>query len=144
MEINSKMHLRTINKIKKIINSKKKIKKVLILGLSYAENVDDLRNSKSLDVVDKIKKLKSLIEIYDPVVKIKNYHDVKILKKIKDINIYDLLILNVKHSKFEKINFKKIKSNMTIIDTNNVLSKKNIDIISNKGIDLNIVGRGDL
>ena len=66
------------------------------------------------------------------------------MKKIKDINIYDLLILNVKHSKFEKINFKKIKSNMTIIDTNNVLSKKNIDIISNKGIDLNIVGRGDL
>ena len=67
------MHLRTINKIKKIINSKKKIKKVLILGLSYAENVDDLRNSKSLDVVDKIKKLKSLIEIYEPGVKIKNY-----------------------------------------------------------------------
>ena len=46
--------------------------------------------------------------------------------------MYDLLILNVKHSKFEKVNFKKVKSNMTIVDTNNVLSKKNIDIINNK------------
>ena len=58
--------------------------------------------------------------------------------------MYDLLILNVKHSKFEKVNFKKIKSNMTIVDTNNVLSVKNIDILSKKGIDLNVVGRGDL
>jgi len=58
--------------------------------------------------------------------------------------MYDLLILNVKHSKFEKVNFKKIKSNMTIVDTNNVLSIKNIDILSKKGIDLNVVGRGDL
>lgn len=144
MDINSKMHLRTINKIKKIISSKKRIKKILILGLSYAENVDDLRNSKSLDIVDKIKKIKSSIEIYDPVVKTTNYHGIKIIKKIKDFNMYDLLILNVKHSKFEKVNFKKIKSNMTIVDTNNVLSVKNIDILSKKGIDLNVVGRGDL
>lgn len=144
MDINSKMHLRTINKIKKIIKFKKRIKKILILGLSYAENVDDLRNSKSLDIVDEIKKLKSSIEIYDPVVKIKNYHGIKIIKKIKDFNMYDLLILNVKHSKFEKVNFKNIKSNMTIVDTNNVLSIKNIDILFKKGIDLNVVGRGDL
>ena len=33
---------------------------------------------------------------------------------------------------------------MTIVDTNNVLSIKNIDILSKKGIDLNVVGRGDL
>ena len=58
--------------------------------------------------------------------------------------MYDLLILNVKHSKFEKVNFNKIKSNMTIVDTNNVLSIKNIDILSKKGIDLNVVGRGVL
>ena len=50
----------------------------------------------------------------------------------------------MKHSKFEKVNFKKIKSNMTIVDTNNVLSIKKIDILSKKGIDLNVVGRGDL
>ena len=55
----------------------------------------------------------------------------------------NLFIVSIKFV-IRRLRIKKVKSNMTIVDTNNVLSKKNIDIIFKKGIDLNVVGRGDL
>ena len=54
MKINSNMHQRIIKFINKRIKLNKKIKKnILILGLSYTENVDDIRNSRSVDIIKK-------------------------------------------------------------------------------------------
>ena len=49
----------------------KKIKlnnaKILILGLTFKENCPDLRNSKIIDIFNKLKNKKCLIDLYDPI-----------------------------------------------------------------------------
>ena len=144
MKINSKMHNRVTKIINKEIQKYNKIKKILIAGISYAENVDDIRNSRSLDMINDIYKKNKKLTIYDPVVKILSYKKIEIIKNSKKLNDYDLIIFNVKHRQFEKIKFNKISDNIFIIDTNNVLNKKQIKEIINKKIKLKIIGRGDI
>ncbi len=50
-------------------NISRKIKKnsrILVLGLSFKEDVGDIRNSKSIELVKKIKKEKFVIDCFDP------------------------------------------------------------------------------
>ena len=59
----------------------------MIAGITYAENVDDIRNSRSLDMIENVLWKKRKITIYDPVVKISSYKKIKIIKNLK-IYIY--------------------------------------------------------
>ena len=81
------------------INSKKKIKKnskILILGASYKEDCNDLRNSKSLELSELLSK-RANVSIYDPYInKIKNYNFINKPKK----RYYDFMIITVHHSNF--------------------------------------------
>lgn len=144
MKTNSKMHLRVIREINKIIQKDSKINKILIAGISYAENVDDIRNSRSLDMIKDFYKKKIKLTIYDPVVKILSYKKIKIIKDSNNLKKYNLIIFNVKHKQFKKINFNKLNNNVNIIDTNNVLDENQIKIILKKKIKLKIIGRGDI
>ena len=144
MKINSKMHNRVTKIINKEIQKYNQIKKILIAGISYAENVDDIRNSRSLDMINDIYKKNKKITIYDPVVKLSFYKKIEIIKNPEKLNEYDLIIFNVKHKQFEKIRFNKINKNILIIDTNNVLNHKQIDEILYKKIKLKVLGRGDI
>ena len=49
--------------------SLKKIKKVLFLGVSYKANCNDIRNSKSIVILDKLISKKFLVDVYDPFLK---------------------------------------------------------------------------
>ena len=95
------------------------LKKCLVIGVSFKENVPDIRNSKALELVNILKKNQHKVDIYDPVVNEKKIMNCKIFKKISEIkkNQYDSIILAVPHSNFIKILKKNINS---IIKTNSV------------------------
>ena len=144
MKINSEMHVRVCKEINKIILKNNYIKKILIAGVSYAENVDDIRNSRSLDMVNYILDKGQKPQIYDPVVKNTSYKKVKIIKKLNNLKQYDLIIFNVKHKQFTNIDFNKINKKTFIVDTNNILNENQINDILKKNIKLKIIGRGDI
>jgi UDP-N-acetyl-D-glucosamine dehydrogenase len=144
MKINSKMHIRVTKEINKIIQKDHKINKILIAGISYAENVDDIRSSRSLDMIKNLYKKGKKLTIYDPVVKPLSYKKIEIIKNSNNLKKYDLIIFNVKHKQFDNINFIKLNNNVNIIDTNNVLNENQIKIILKKKINLKIIGRGDI
>ncbi len=54
---------------------KKKVNKVLILGLTFKENCPDTRNSKAFEVCKYLLKLKYKVSLYDPYVKKKIYQN---------------------------------------------------------------------
>ena len=68
-EINDSMSEYVTQKLVDKMNEKK-IKvlgcKVLILGLTFKENCSDLRNSKTFDIISKLKRINCTIEVYDP------------------------------------------------------------------------------
>ena len=105
-------------KNKKILINKAKI---LILGMSYKKDIDDLRESGSLDILKKLLKRKiKMIEWSDPhiknPIKISNfrYNKKSIILNPKTLKSFDLVILMTDHDKF---NYKMIyKNSKCIID----------------------------
>ena len=102
--INESMTNYVVDNLKKISFSKKiKLKKtnVLFLGATFKQNCDDFRNSKSLELAIKIKKLCNKITIIDPYFKNFKNKQIKIINKIPNIK-YDILIISVTHKEFIK------------------------------------------
>ena len=99
-KINDGMPKFIFKEIKKITNSKDRI---LILGVSFKENVNDIRNSKSVNLFKLFKKAGYETDIYDPIVSqsdIKKIYNIKMSKPKKK---YDVVINTVAHSVFSKM-----------------------------------------
>ena len=103
----------------------KRKKKILILGLAFKENCNDIRNSKVFDIIKNLSKNFN-IDVYDPHVSIKDVHfskGTKLINKVKK-NQYDGIIIAVKHDLFKRLGFNKIKSfgnkNSLIYDIKNI------------------------
>ena len=109
-----------------------KNKKVALFGATYKEDIDDTRFSPSENIAKELINKKAKLFIIDPLLKKWNeLPNLKIFKNI-DISKMDMLVFAVKHNKFKKIDFKKVKRNTIIIDANNCLTKNQIRIIKNK------------
>ena len=94
--------------IGKQINKKTKKKaNILFLGLTFKEDVPDLRNSKSLDLISYLKKQKHEIIFYDPFIqKFKGFKNFSLPETKKPI--FDSIVLSVPHSQILKELKKKI------------------------------------
>jgi len=131
--INRSMPKFSLELVKKHLKNLKN-KKITLFGATYKEDVDDTRFSPSEIVAKELIKRKVKLFVVDPLLKKWNeLPKLKILKKI-DINKMDMLIFAVRHSVFNKINFRNIKSNIIIIDANNCLTNNQIEILKNKNI----------
>jgi UDP-N-acetyl-D-galactosamine dehydrogenase len=122
-----------IKEINKVVNKKfdKKLK-ILILGLSYKENVADFRNSKAIEIANKLKSKYSNVTLCDPlltksIIKKNNFTTIQIDKIKKK---YDLVLLLVPHkiilSKIMKNINKFTNNNSVIFDIKSVLKSSNI------------------
>lgn len=92
---------------------KYKKSKILILGCTFKENCNDIRNSKVFDLYKILKKSNHVVDICDPLVdreKVKNIYGLEI-KLLPRKNYYDCIILAVNHNVFNFSFFKKPKEN---------------------------------
>ena len=126
-EINNSMPKFILNKILDNINIKVSKIKCLVLGISFKEDVNDIRNSKVIDLCKLIKKKRINFDVFDPL--LSNSDKLKLSRMFNFINYikfkkYNLVILAVNHSKFNKINYKKFKKNTTIFQVKNHIRKK--------------------
>ena len=108
--------------------------KILFIGCSFKENVTDTRNSKSIELIKKLNKLRAKIDIFDQVINEKKILDVSVFKSFENLNknYYDAIIFSVTHDRFKdllKKNYKKFlktKKNI-VIDINGFLPKESSD-----------------
>ena len=136
-KLNDSMPSFIVSSLKKKMTEKKinfKNAKILILGLTFKENCSDIRNSKVFDIYYKLKKLKILVDCYDPFVDKQFLKKHKNLKKINYIkkNYYDGLIVAVPHQEFinkgEKYFKEMVKKNSVIFDVKSIFSENFSDI----------------
>ena len=80
---------------KRIDEKLKRKSKILFLGLTFKEDVPDLRNSKSFEIISFLKNKQHTLKLHDPYVKSDDLQLVN-LKKIKN-NSFDAFILAVPH-----------------------------------------------
>jgi UDP-N-acetyl-D-galactosamine dehydrogenase len=103
-----------------------------ILGVTFKENCNDLRGSKVLDIIRALRKAKVKLQVYDPIVSIKDFNKYYPGLKIKKIhNKLDALIVAVSHKEFLKLNYTKIKNmlkneNSIVMDVKSIFNDKRI------------------
>jgi len=75
--------------------------KVLVLGVTFKENVSDIRNSKVLEVIQELKHYNVQVDIYDPYVNQDELKEQYNLETSPEIGSeYNCIIAAVKHSEF--------------------------------------------
>tara|TARA_B100000767_G_scaffold243442_1_gene241102 strand:+ start:5117 stop:6484 length:1368 start_codon:yes stop_codon:yes gene_type:complete len=142
MKVNDEMPLVTYNKIKTIFKNKIENKKILILGMSYKENVGDLRSSPSIYFSNKCIKKKIKLFWHDPFVKILPNKNLIKINIVKNISNFDLVLFAVKHNVYRNINFdKKLIKKTIIFDANYVLTEKQLNQIKKNKINFYSIGR---
>ncbi len=120
MKINDSMPEYVLARTAEIMkeNGLKDYKRVGLYGLTYKENVDDYRESPTLQLLEhQASHLAEPLKVYDPWIKndiVENqYHDFD-----KFLNDVDLVIIMVKHDEIKQ-NFDKLKGKV-VFDTQNI------------------------
>ena len=132
-EINTYQPYYVMQRAMEILNHKKKSingSKVLILGAAYKKNIDDLRESPSLKLIEIFREKEATVEYNDPFVpvlpKTRRYkfdmNSVALTEKT--LGKYDLVILSTDHDDYD---YKFISKNAKLIlDTRNAFIKNGI------------------
>ena len=92
--------------VKKIISSSKSPRgaRVLIMGITFKENVSDIRNSKVMDVIDELLDFGVKVDVVDPradAEEVNNEYGIVLEKNPK--GIYDAAIVAVNHNEFANL-----------------------------------------
>jgi len=110
-------------------------KSVCVLGLSFKDNTDDIRESRSLLLLKELEMYGARVIAYDPIVK--NLKSVNICENMEDcIKESEIIVTSTEWSEFSKINIDKLKGKK-VFDLRRVLEQKNINIIMGVGIGKN-------
>lgn len=99
--------------VKKLIAKGKVVQdcKVLVMGVTFKEDVSDIRNSKVFDVIDELKSYHVKVEAVDPyasVDEVKEEYGFTLNKTIE--NGYDAVVVAVSHDEYKNMSEDNIKS----------------------------------
>lgn len=124
-QINDFMPTYVYKSVENILNEKKD-KTVTILGITYKANIDDIRESPIIKLIDLLLQNNYTVKVFDPFVKDFYLNKDNIISACQDS---DLLILGVDHDYFNHLPLESIKKKMRgniILDTRNYLNKEEI------------------
>lgn len=131
--VNDSMPSHVAKRIANLVNPGSKI---VILGCTYKPDIDDLRESPIMDLVDLIKNDYN-ITIVDPFVA---EYNVELYTAAQDA---DLVVLGVHHSKFKEIDLARLAEatkNAVWLDTRNFFTKEEIE---EAGFEYHLLGLSD-
>ncbi|MGY0408311.1 MAG: nucleotide sugar dehydrogenase [Polaribacter sp.] len=103
---------------------------ILVLGITFKENCPDVRNTKSVDVVNELIDYGTNVIIYDPCA---NPKEVKKEYNLDSCNVlpqkkFDAIVLTVAHNKYKELNLSKFRKTKSVVyDVKNCLDSKKID-----------------
>lgn len=102
--------------VKEIIKVEKNVLKsrVLVMGITFKENVSDIRNSKVADVVNELLSFGIKVEIVDPYAsadEVKHEYNIDLTEEAS--GKYDAIMLAVAHQQYASLSEEKIKNMLT-------------------------------
>ena len=123
-EINTNMPYHVLESVGKALNQHKKAlngSKILVLGLAYKKDIDDLRESPSLTIIELLQKEGAQVSYNDPyfptVGKGRKYDLQMKCAELKDLGKYDCVVIVTDHSDYD---YKRIvQESQLVVDTRN-------------------------
>lgn len=148
LEVNDKMPLHVVDLIKEKTNLEGK--KILILGISYREDVSDTRFSPTEVLYRELKKYDGLeCSVHDPYMNFwLEVPDAVCLKSLLEMKKFDIVVLAIRHkhylnmTKNSWLNF--LKEGSLVVDANDILDDIKIKHLLGNKIDVIGVGKGHI
>lgn len=113
-QINNAMPTFLANKIAQLLHAHQlpiQKARLLILGASFKENCNDLRNSQSLIFKQELENFGCVVDIYDPLIESKTMqelHQIAPLDKLPTTPTYHAIILVIAHDYFKDMEFSEL------------------------------------
>ena len=106
----AQMTIKALNDVGKIIKGSQ----VLIMGLTYKENVADIRETPVKEIIKELKEFGVMVSGFDPILSGEDFESELRIKLIKDLEQAkdmkpDCVILAVAHSPFHKLNLSDLR-----------------------------------
>ena len=146
VQTNNAMPLVSLNKIENLLGGNLADTRILILGVSYRQDVGDTRYSPTEIFVREAVCRGAEIICQDPLVEYWQEMDIDVVNTIPDFTNYDAVVFTVQHKQYLDIDFAKIniEEGTLIFDSNCVLSKIQREAIAGlSGIRFACIGRGE-
>jgi UDP-N-acetyl-D-galactosamine dehydrogenase len=94
--------------VKHLIHAGKSVKgsKVLVLGLTFKENIPDIRNTRVVDIISELADYGVAVHVYDPHADHREVHEeygLKMLANPSEYAPYDGVVVAVKHRQFQEL-----------------------------------------
>ncbi len=139
-ETNDSMPQHVLAKIDDILKDIEGIKKVTILGITYKPNIDDIRESPIIKLIELLdERIDYEISVYDPYMKAHKYQAKDIVTASENS---DLIVLAVNHDDFNNLpllDMARVMRNKNFFDTRNFCNRHDIE---NKGFKYFLLGEG--
>lgn len=121
------MTIRALNDVGKVIKGSK----VLIMGLTYKENVSDTRETPTKEIIKELKEYGVDIFGYDPLLNdVEREFGIKSFSNLEDIAGIDCVILAVAHEAFKEITLDRLRgimnSNPILIDVRGLFNENEV------------------
>lgn len=133
-EVNTSMPYYVVNKLMDGLNHHKKSingARILVLGLAYKKDIDDMRESPSLKLMEIIADKGGIVDYHDPYIpklgRTRHYDFEKVSVDLTPENLkkYDAVLISTDHSDFD-YNFI-VKNSQLVVDTRNATVKVDRD-----------------
>ena len=130
INFNEDRKISIVNKIKNLLKPNIKNKVIAFLGVTFKPNTDDLRESPSLEIIPRLRKLGINIHAHDPAFnsefKIKEFDKVKWYGNVLDaMKNADLLVIHTEWNEYRGLDLLKVKKelkNPIILDLRNIFN----------------------
>ena len=141
IDSNEKTHRRIVDKVEKELGNSLIGKTICIWGLTFKANTDDLRESPSIAVIERLIGRGASVVAFDPVITNIENKKIKIAKSIEEsCTAADAILVLTEWEQFKKVNPNSVMDlviNKVVIDSRNILDK---NLWVNSGF--NFVGNG--
>ncbi len=108
--------------------------KILLMGMAYKPNIDDVRESPALDIHEMLRLEGAIVNFHDPYVSSIKFDDgmhQSVDISAESIKKYDCLVITTDHKVFD---YKMLSDNAKlIVDTRNAIKDKNLNNIVSLG-----------
>jgi UDP-N-acetyl-D-galactosamine dehydrogenase len=101
--------------------------RILVLGITFKEDIPDMRNTKVIDVIQHLKNFGHTIEVHDPFadpLETKKYFGLELVTMFNELTDYDCVIGAVSHKQYTHLSYQDfkalLKSNGLVADIKNM------------------------
>jgi len=120
------------NTIKQLVHSGRAVKdnNILIMGITFKENINDIRNSRVVDIYNRLREYDINVQVHDPYAdrkEVYNEYKIELLERLDEKKPYDCIVIAVRHKQYERLTLGYLsnlcKENPVLIDIKSIFKK---------------------